>query len=94
MKNGGVDKMTVSFRRNVDMVVDRALAYLDVSPDLHAQIKACNTIIQLQFPVKLDNGNYRVFKGWRAVHSDHRLPVKGGIVATKVTSQETGWLLT
>jgi glutamate dehydrogenase (NAD(P)+) len=36
-------------------------------------------VLQVRFPVKLDNGHYQVFTGWRAVHSDHRLPVKGGI---------------
>ena len=72
-------KSPVSFSRNVELVVDRALAHLDLRPDLHEQIKACNTIVQVQFPVKLYDGEYHVFKGWRAVHSDHRLPVKGGI---------------
>ncbi len=69
----------VTFSHNVDMIVDRALPHLDLPPDLHDQIKACNTIIQVEFPVKLHDGKYHVFKGWRAVHSDHRLPVKGGI---------------
>ena len=69
----------MSFSRNIELVVDRALHYIDVRPDLHEQIKACNTVVQVQFPVKLDDGRYQVLKGWRAVHSDHRLPAKGGI---------------
>ena len=69
----------VSFSRNVELIVDRALSHLELRSDLHEQIKACNVVVQVQFPVKLDDGEYQVFKGWRAVHSDHRLPVKGGI---------------
>ncbi|NDJ86681.1 MAG: Glu/Leu/Phe/Val dehydrogenase [Chloroflexi bacterium] len=60
-------------------MVDRALAHLDLPPGLSDQIKVCNEVFQVQFPVKLNDGKVHVFKGWRAVHSGHRLPVKGGI---------------
>lgn len=72
-------QQTVSFRQSVDLMADRALAHLDLRPGLAEQIKACNTVLQVQFPVTLKDGNVHVFKGWRATHSDHRLPVKGGI---------------
>jgi glutamate dehydrogenase (NAD(P)+) len=68
-----------SFSQNVDKMVDRAMVHLDLPPGLAEQIKACKTVLQVQFPVKLNDGKYHIFKGWRAVHSDHRLPVKGGI---------------
>ena len=58
-------KPPISFSHNVELVVDRALEHLDLRPDLHEQIKSCNTIVQVQFPVKLDDGEYHVFKGWR-----------------------------
>jgi glutamate dehydrogenase (NAD(P)+) len=60
-------------------MADRALDLLALPTGLAEQIKACHTVLQVQFPVKLSDGKYHVFKGWRAVHSDHRLPVKGGI---------------
>jgi glutamate dehydrogenase (NAD(P)+) len=69
----------LSFSQNVDKMVDLALTHLDLPPGLPEQIKACHTVLQVQFPVKLSDGRYHVFTGWRAVHSDHRLPVKGGI---------------
>jgi glutamate dehydrogenase (NAD(P)+) len=69
----------LKFSESVDMMVDRAINYLDLPPGLPETIKSCNTVIRVQFPVKLSDGRYHVFKGWRAVHSDHRLPVKGGI---------------
>lgn len=67
-----------SFRESVDSMVDRALATMDVSPDVAEAIKSCNAVIQIKFPVKL-RGKIEIFSGWRAVHSTHRLPAKGGI---------------
>ncbi len=67
------------FLANVNRMVDRALRYLDLPPGLDEQIKAVNHVVQVQFPVRLKDGRYHVFTGWRAVHSEHRTPVKGGI---------------
>lgn len=69
----------LSFSQSVDLMVDRAMDFVDLPPGLAEQIKVCNNVIHVQFPVKLSDGEYHTFKGWRAVHSDHRLPVKGGI---------------
>ena len=76
----------LSFLENVDHVFDRAVACLDLPPGLPEQIKHCNSVIQLRFPVELDEG-YRVYTGWRATHSDHRRPVKGGIRYASVVNQ-------
>ena len=73
------DRSALSFSETVNEYAARALRRLDLPPGLGDQIKACNSVLQVQFPVQLDGGRYRVFKGWRAVHSMHRLPVKGGI---------------
>ncbi|KAH1005687.1 hypothetical protein HUJ04_006622 [Dendroctonus ponderosae] len=37
----------------------------------------CDHIIEVAFPIKRDNGEYEVIKGYRAQHSTHRLPCKG-----------------
>ena len=79
-KNGFLD--------SVNHMVDRALGTLDLPPGLADQIKVTNSIYRTQFPVEI-RGNVRVFTGWRAVHSEHRLPVKGGIrYAMEVDQQE------
>ena len=79
----------LSFRENVDRMVNRALEYIDVDDGMKDEIKACNSIIKVSFPAQLDDGSFKVFTGYRATHSDHRLPVKGGIrYATHVTSNE------
>lgn len=72
-------KTQLTFRESVDKMVTRALTYLQLPMGLPAEIIACNSVIKVQFPVKLSDGKYHIFTGWRAVHSDHRLPVKGGI---------------
>jgi len=45
---------------------------------LAKQIKTCNAICEMKFGVELKDG-YRIFTGWRATHSEHILPAKGGI---------------
>ena len=68
-----------SFNEGLSMSVDRALRHLDLPPGLAGQIKACDSVLQLHFPVRLDDGVYHIFRGWRATHSSHLLPAKGGI---------------
>jgi len=57
---------------------DKAAATLDLPPGLLAQIKACNNIIRFEFPVRIGK-EMAVFTGWRAEHSHHSKPLKGGI---------------
>jgi len=58
-----------------------------MDPGIVDAIKACNAVIQLNFPVNID-GKIEVFTGWRAVHSAHRLPVKGGIRFATIVDQD------
>lgn len=76
-----------SFRENVDLMFDRAAATLDMPLGLAEQIRTCNAVYQVRFGVKI-RGGYQVFTGWRAVHSEHRLPVKGGIRYANFANQE------
>ena len=75
---GDVKRQGLSFRQSVNHMVDRALTALGIDPGIAHAIKASNSILQVSFPVRI-RGKIEVFKGWRAVHSVHRLPAKGGI---------------
>jgi glutamate dehydrogenase (NAD(P)+) len=63
----------------VNKYFDKAAAYTDHPPGLLDQIKACNSVFRISFPLKRDDGTIEVMHGWRAQHSVHRLPTKGGI---------------
>jgi glutamate dehydrogenase (NAD(P)+) len=74
-----IEKPELTFSQGVEAMVDRALSLMTLPEGIPESIKAGHSVLQVRFPVKLDSGRYQVFTGWRAVHSDHRLPVKGGI---------------
>lgn len=40
----------------------------------------CHAVLEVSFPLKRDNGDYVLIQGWRAQHSHHRVPTKGGFV--------------
>ena len=66
---------------------DRAAATLDVPEGLLKQIKACNAVYYVQFPVRFGD-HYEIFQGWRAEHSQHRKPTKGGIRYSEFVTHE------
>ncbi len=68
-----------SFLAQVDAAFDRAAAFTDYDPTLLAQIRACNAVYQMSFPLRRDDGTIEVIHAWRAEHSHHRMPTKGGI---------------
>ena len=78
---------TLSFSQNVNYLVDRAIAAIDLDSDTASAIKACASIIQVKFPVKIRE-KIEIFTGWRAVHSTHRLPAKGGIRYAPYVNQD------
>ena len=67
-----------TFRENVESYVDQAIKELNISQDISNIVKACRSVIQIKFPVKIKN-KIEILTGWRAMHSLHRLPTKGGL---------------
>lgn len=78
---------TLSFCESVNHMADRAFKVLDMDTGIADAIKACDAVIQVNFPVQI-KGKVKVFTGWRAVHSTHRLPAKGGIRFAPIVNQD------
>lgn len=78
---------TSSFLADVNEFVDRAVNTLDLPEGLAEKIRVCNSVYMVRFPISFRNG-IRVFTGWRAVHSEHQLPVKGGIRFSEDANQD------
>jgi glutamate dehydrogenase (NAD(P)+) len=77
----------LTFRQSVDQMVDRALNLMDLDPGIADAIKRCTSVLQVTFPVEIC-GKIEVFTGWRAVHSIHRLPAKGGLRYSETVDQQ------
>jgi glutamate dehydrogenase (NAD(P)+) len=69
----------VSLLEQVNRNFDKAAALTSHHPTLLTQIKRCNAVYRLSFPVRMDDGSIQTIEAWRAEHSQHRLPTKGGI---------------
>ncbi|HEX2222675.1 MAG TPA: Glu/Leu/Phe/Val dehydrogenase [Thermoanaerobaculia bacterium] len=69
----------VSFFEQVNRNFDRAAALTKHRPDLLTLIKNCNSVYHFTFPLRRDDGSVEVIHAWRAEHSHHKLPTKGGI---------------
>ena len=69
----------ISFFAQVNRAFDEAASLTNHEPQLLEQIKAVNAVYRMAFPIKRDDGSIEVIHAWRAEHSHHRLPTKGGI---------------
>ncbi|SOH94026.1 glutamate dehydrogenase (NAD(P)+) [Monaibacterium marinum] len=67
-----------SFRQSVDIMFNRAVALMELPPGMVEKIRVCNATYTVRFGVRL-RGGIQTFTGYRAVHSEHMEPVKGGI---------------
>ena len=74
---------------------DQAAGFTGYEPGLLQQMRDCNAVYHLRFPVEMDNGNVEVIEAYRAEHSYHRLPTKGGIrISPHVSADEVVALAT
>mmetsp|Transcript_40253 Transcript_40253/g.94233 ORF Transcript_40253/g.94233 Transcript_40253/m.94233 type:complete len:520 (+) Transcript_40253:247-1806(+) len=77
------------FLECVKINFDKAASLLSVNPGLLEVIKACNSVLRISFPLRRDDGSIEVIKAYRAQHSHHFMPTKGGVrFSDKVDLQE------
>ena len=76
------------FFAQVNRLFDKAAAKLDFPRGLLRQIKICNSVYHMTFPLKRDDGSIEVIHAWRAEHSQHKLPTKGGIRYAETVNED------
>lgn len=77
-----------SFFQSVEKSFDKASKFTKWENGLLEQIKACNSIYSMRFPVKMDDGRIEVIEAYRVQHSQHKSPCKGGIRFSEAVNQD------
>ncbi|MCG3154543.1 MAG: Glutamate dehydrogenase [bacterium] len=79
---------TIKFFDQVNRNFDKAAAFLKYPVGLLDQIKICNSVYHITFPLKKDDGAIATIHAWRAEHSHHKLPAKGGIRYSPMANED------
>jgi glutamate dehydrogenase (NAD(P)+) len=77
----------LNLKHIVERQFDKAAQHIELPTGLLEQIKVCNNVYQVTFPVKIGD-KFVHFQGWRAEHSHHRKPLKGGIRYSRMVDQD------
>ncbi|MFZ9220918.1 MAG: Glu/Leu/Phe/Val family dehydrogenase, partial [Sediminibacterium sp.] len=77
-----------SFFHSVEKSFDKASKFTKWEKGILEQIKACNSIYSMRFPVKMDDGRIEVIEAYRIQHSQHKSPCKGGIRFSMAVNQD------
>ncbi|MBS4043529.1 MAG: Glu/Leu/Phe/Val dehydrogenase [Chitinophagaceae bacterium] len=77
-----------SFFKSVETSFDKAAKFTKWDKGLLEQIKACNSIYSMRFPVRMDDGRIEVIEAYRVQHSQHKSPCKGGIRFSDEVNQD------
>ncbi len=80
--------MEYKFFDDVNRYFDRAAPYVDADPGLLDQIKRCNNVYHVTFPLVRDDESIETIHAWRAEHSQHKLPAKGGIRYSSLANED------
>lgn len=76
-----------SFFDDVLKYFDHAAQFVKTTPGILEQIRHCNSVYRMKFPVKV-KGGYEVIEAYRVEHSHHKLPTKGGIRYSEHVNQD------
>ncbi len=59
--------------------LDRAAAKMKIDPMVVERLRHCKRILTVSIPIRMDDGSFKVFEGYRIQHNIDRGPAKGGI---------------
>ena len=76
-----------SFFQSVERSFDKAAIFTDWDAGILEQIKQCNSVYQMRFPVKIDD-KIETIEAYRVQHSHHKTPCKGGIRFSMAVNQD------
>lgn len=82
------DKQHYNFFESVMKSFDKAAKFTQWESGILEQIKACNAVYQMKFPIKRDDGSVEVIEAYRVQHSHHKTPCKGGIRFSEAVNQD------
>jgi len=78
-----------SFFGAIEKSFDKAAKFTKWDTGILDQIRQCNAVFQMRFPLKRDDGTIEVIEAYRVQHSHHKTPCKGGIrFAAEVNQDE------
>lgn len=78
----------LAFFHQVSHYFKKASGHTSLGPDLLRLIETNNVIVHFKFPIKRDSGEIEVIEAWRAQHSHHRKPCKGGIRFAEIANDD------
>jgi len=82
-----VHEAPYSFFQSVETSFDEAARFTKWEKGVLEQIKACNSVYRMKFPVRVGK-DIQVIEAYRAQHSHHKLPCKGGIRFSETVNQD------
>ncbi|HTH25874.1 MAG TPA: Glu/Leu/Phe/Val dehydrogenase dimerization domain-containing protein, partial [Vicinamibacterales bacterium] len=68
-----------NFFDQVTQYFTEAAKFTTYPKGLLEQIRVCNSVYRFDFPLRRAGGEIEVIRAWRVEHSQHKMPVKGGI---------------
>src|SRR5947199_6615575 len=77
-----------NFFESVTKSFDKAAKFTNWETGILEQIKECNSVFRMKFPIKRDDGSVEVIEAYRAQHSHHKTPCKGGIRFSEAVDQD------
>jgi len=59
--------------------LDNAAAIMKLDPSIHEVLRAPARLLEVSIPVRMDDGSFKAFTGYRCQYNEARGPTKGGI---------------
>ncbi len=85
-------------RENLEKQLEKTFEYLKIEEGTKKILKKPKRIVSVSLPVRMDNGEIKVFEGHRVMYNDAKGPAKGGIryhpnVCVDEVTALAGWMM-